>query len=102
MDAQLTEIYDRAKAHDELNEMLEGIQHLDTFADFLAHPSAAIWSYDYARFALRSRWPEAEPVIRRDPGTAYSYATRVLGLGVVEAYQWATGQRGLSATGALI
>ena len=36
------------------------------------------YAYDYARYRLKGRWPEAEPVIAQDANLSYSYATYVL------------------------
>ena len=36
------------------------------------------WAYNYARYAIRGRWPEGEKLIASDPQWAYSYADEVL------------------------
>jgi len=36
------------------------------------------WAYGYARGILKGRFPEAEPYIAKDPGLAYDYAVNIL------------------------
>ena len=36
------------------------------------------WAYNYARDVIKGRWPEGEPAIAKDPRWAYFYAADVI------------------------
>ena len=41
--------------------------------------AVAEYTYEYARYIVKGRWTEAEPIIKQDPEYAYWYALDVVG-----------------------
>lgn len=60
------------------NMLVDSLLAAGTLDEWFAHPRAPLWAVWLACHVVRGRWPDAEPVIAREPWTSLRYARCVV------------------------